>query len=181
MLITGVVMALGITEIISGWGRVIRSNATIALDWLHAAWTICFLFGFLGYWIGMWAYVDIPLVHVSQSLFLVLPTLLMVLVAFAITPTIPSEGKFDIRDYYMRKRVPIFITAAFAGLFSFLADFVIAGQTLPLELLLFPSLAVAPAFTQRVWVHVLSLSTYILFVVATYSQTIDEMATRFVS
>ena len=181
MLITGVVMALGITEIISGWGQVIRSNATIKLDWLHMGWSMTFLFGYLGYWIGMWAYAEVPLVYVGQSLFLVLPTLLMVLVTFAITPVVPMQGQLNMRSYYMSKRKPIFVTAAIAGLMSQLADYVIAGYAVPLWVLGGIVLVVAPAFTKALWVHALALAIYSAFVLFTYAPTMDQMSTRFTS
>ena len=39
MMIAAVVVAVGMTEIIGGWGRLMRTRAAVAPDWLHIGWS----------------------------------------------------------------------------------------------------------------------------------------------
>lgn len=126
MVVAGVVVAIAMSEIVGGWGRMLRSSAEIEFDWLHFGWSLAVLFFALIYWIGMWPYADADLVYMGQVWFLIIPTLFLVLVAFAITPELPSSGSFRMRDYYLSHRRKIFGSFAVYIVLSQAADFVIA-------------------------------------------------------
>ena len=86
MMIASVVVAIGMTEIVGGWGRMARTSAHVKFDWLHFGWTLVILLWLIQYWIGMFTYVDLQIDYVIEVQFLVIPTLFGVLAAFAITP-----------------------------------------------------------------------------------------------
>jgi len=162
MMIASVVVAVGMTEIVGGWGRMVRSPARISYDWLHFGWTLYVLLFAIQYWIGMWSYHSLEISYVGQVYFLVIPTIFVVLAAYAITPDVPLEGEFDVRRYYMQKRVGVFLPLAAFSLTAWLADLVIAGiDSVEIS---FMVLAVLGAIsmgilvvTERLWVHWLIL------------------------
>ena len=162
MMISAVVVAVGMTEIVGGWGRLMRTRAVVKTDWLHLGWSIWILVILIQYWIGMWAYNQLHIEYIGQIFFLIIPTLFGVLAAFAITPDVPMVGELDVREYYWAKRKAVFLPLAAFVVLSFVADLVIAGVdkiefysmiTYVVGMLVLILLTIS----QRVWVHVLVL------------------------
>ena len=92
MMIASVLIAVGMAEIVGGWGRMARSPAKVKFDWLHFGWSLLILLVAVSYWLGMWAYVDVPMEYVGEIYFLVIPTLFLVLASFAITPDVKNSN-----------------------------------------------------------------------------------------
>lgn len=170
MMIAAVVIAIGMTEIVGGWGHLARTRASVSFDWLHFCWTLYILLFSIEYWIGMWSYAGAPFKYAFQIYFLVVPTLFLVFSAFAITPAVPHSGKLNVREYYMAKRLLVFLPLGVFSLFAPLADLVIVGAKAadPELILLFPftALLLLPAFTTRVWLHALVLGILSLNLIA---------------
>ena len=159
MMIASVVVAVGLSEIVAGWGRLLRSdNPSIKFDWIHIGFSLIFLLGFINYWTGMWSYHPLELKYTGQIAFLVLPSLFIVLAAYAISPAVPESGPLDCRDYYLRKRKAIWFSWGTFVLSSQVADRVIAGlDTFSINgLLIFLPMALVAfvlGVTSRSWVH----------------------------
>ena len=128
MMVAAVVIALGLSQIVGGWGLLLRANEReIRFDWLHLGMSIMIAMGMLQYWVGMWAYEPIELEYGFQVALLVVPSFFLVIAACAISPDPELLGKNSCRHYYMSRRVAIFLPLAFASLLSVLADGAIAG------------------------------------------------------
>lgn len=169
MMIASVVVAIGMTEIAGGWGRMVRTPAHVNSDWLHLGWTIYILLLAIQYWIGMWSYNQLEIPYVGQIYFLVIPTIFLVIAAYAITPDVPLEGELDVRDYYLANRTGVFLSLAMFSVAAWIADLVIAGlQQLEIEFMIMSLLVAAGlvvlVFTKNVWVHTGILGLSILFV-----------------
>ncbi len=158
-MIASVVVAVGLAEIVAGWGRLLRSEKVeIKYSWIHIGFTLIFLFSFISYWTGMWSYHPLELNYKGQVAFLVIPSLFIVLAAYAISPDLPDSGTLDCAEYYMSKRQAIWFSWGAFVLLSQLADRVMAGlatfslaglmQFLPLALVAF-----VLGVTKRTWVH----------------------------
>lgn len=128
MMIAAVVVAVGMTEIVGGWGRLIRTRSAVKPYWLHLGWTILILSSLIQYWIGMWSYSELQIERLGQIFFLIIPSLFGVLAAFAITPDVPDDGQLILRDYYWTKRTAIFLPLAAYFVTALVADFVIIGM-----------------------------------------------------
>ena len=127
MMIAAVVVAVGMTEIVGGWGRLMRTRSAVKPYWLHLGWTILILSSLIQYWIGMWSYSELQIERLGQIFFLIIPSLFGVLAAFAITPDVPDDGQLILRDYYWTKRTAIFLPLAAYFVTALVADFVIIG------------------------------------------------------
>ena len=127
MMIAAVVVAVGMTEIVGGWGRLMRTRVVVKPDWLHLGWTVVILFSLIQYWVGMWSYNQLPIDYMGQIFFLIIPTLFGVLAAFAITPDVPMEQELDVREYYWAKRRAVFLPLAAYVAMALIADLVIVG------------------------------------------------------
>ena len=159
-MIAAVVVAVGMTEIVGGWGRLMRTRAVVKTDWLHLSWTILILFSLLQYWIGMWSYHELQIDRMDQIFFLIIPSLFGVLSAFAITPDVPMEGELVIREYYWTKRTAIFLPLAAYVAAALIADLVIVGienvglgETIPY--VVGAAMISSLILSKRVWFHTL--------------------------
>jgi hypothetical protein len=160
-----VVIAMAITEIFAGWGRLLRANVAPLIDWLHLGWSLIVVLYAIQYWVSIWPYHEIEFTYIYQVWSLIFPALFIVLVAYAITPDINREEALDLRDYYLSRRAPIFL-----GLSAFFASgqmtfILILGTDFRLESSIVVIMAALPAFTQRVSIHAVIMSINLLIVV----------------
>lgn len=128
MVLAAVVVAVAMTEIVGGWGRLLRTDATIEADWLLLGWTCYVLLASMVYWVGMLPYETFEFVYMGQIWLLVIPSLFLVLVAFALTPNVPTQGRLDLRAYYLSKRRHVFFSLSAFILMGWLADAAITGS-----------------------------------------------------
>ena len=118
----------------------------------------------------MWSYNQLEITYVGQIYFLVIPTVFLVIAAYAITPDVPLEGVFDVRDYYLANRIGVFLPLAMFSVAAWIADLAIAGlERLEIGFMIM-SLLVATgmvilAMTKRIWVHTGILGISILIVI----------------
>ena len=160
MVLSGFVIAIAMTEVVGGIGRQIRTRATVEFDWLHLGWSFVALVILMLSWTSLWPYREFEFVYLAQIWMLVIPTLFLVVVAYALSPNVPETGKFNVREYFLAKRIPIFVGLSLATLMGSVAETVIVG-TKSLSSLMTP-LAFSAAFlvlaiTRSVLVHAIGL------------------------
>lgn len=159
MALASVVIAIALTEIFAGWGRLLRTHIVPHIDWLHLSWTLVIVLYAIQYWVGIWPYREIEFIYIYQVWFLIFPTLFIVLVSYAITPDIDPDTNLDLRDYYMSRRAPIFIGLAAFLATAQIADVIILGTNLSWTSFALVIISLLPAFTQRISIH----STVMIF------------------
>ncbi|MGR8950427.1 MAG: hypothetical protein ACU84Q_20480 [Gammaproteobacteria bacterium] len=127
MIIASVLVAIGLTEVVGWWGQLLRSDKPIEVSRIHLGWSVVFVCNVVLYWSGFWAYNDVELTSFGQIWMLLLPTLFLILVAFALTPGTTNE-EAERGGYFERKRSKIFgCWAAFCFL-AVLADVAIVDS-----------------------------------------------------
>ena len=174
MMIAAVVVAVGMTEIVGGWGRLMRTRVVVKPYWLHLAWTTIILFSLIQYWTGMWSYSGVPIEGMVQILFLIMPSLFGVLAAFAITPDVPMEGELIVHDYYWAKTKAVFLPLAAYVATALIADLVIVGldEIEIVEAISYvggAAMLSSLAFMNKQWIHATGLSgwaAYLIFSLA---------------
>ena len=186
MMIAAVVVAVGMTEIVGGWGRLMRTRAVVKADWLHLGWSIWILAVLIQYWIGMWAYNQLQIDYMGQIFFLIIPTLFGVLAAFAITPDVPMVGELDVREYYWAKRTTVFLPLAAFVLLSYVADLVIVGvDKVGFDLLFIHGvgmvLLILLTITKRLWFHVSVLSGMAVYTIVSLLKHSSYLDTKWAS
>lgn len=180
MMIAAVVVAVGLSEILAGWGRLIRSNDTTTKpDWLHIGFTLVIPFSFIDYWNGMWIYKDVQFVYFGQIAFLIIPSFFIVLTAYALSPNLDSDS-FDSRRYYLSKLKPIWLSYAGFIVTALLADLVIGGTVNhPVHELwgfvLGLSLVLVLAFTPKVWLQTLVLALMVAIMADKFFEDITAL------
>ncbi|PCJ27305.1 MAG: hypothetical protein COA96_03725 [SAR86 cluster bacterium] len=172
MAIASVVIAIALTEIFGGWGHLLRTHILPKIDWLHLCWTLVVVLYAIQYWVGIWPYLNVEFRYIYQVWFLIFPTLFIVLVSFAITPDIDPDENFNLREYYLSRRGPIFFGLAAFLAMAQLADLIIPGVSfeytnpssyLGVGLIV---IAIIPAVSKKIWMHTSVLIVNLLFVLS---------------
>ncbi|GJM13032.1 MAG: hypothetical protein DHS20C12_14350 [Pseudohongiella sp.] len=164
MALASVVIAIALTEIFAGWGRLLRTHIVPHIDWLHLGWSLVIVLYAIQYWVGIWPYREVEFIVIYQVWFLIFPTLFIVLVSYAITPDVDPDTSLDLRDYYLSRRTPIFIGLGAFLITAQLADVIILKTNLSWISFVLVVIALLPAFTKRISIHsvVLVFNLYIV-------------------
>lgn len=183
VILAGVVIGIAMAEIVSGWGKIVRTSSKLELDWLQFGWSVVILLNAMIYWVGIWPYADVGIQYLGQVYFLVVPTLFLVIISFAITPTDFTAGPFSFREYYMERRKPIFMFYAVFGVTSTAADYVAGVFYVSFSEIAF-NLAIILAnvylaFTRNVLIHGFVMIVFLVFAIAIGFASLDQMMERF--
>lgn len=106
-----IVLALGVSGVLSGWGDQIRFRDEVEHYPLHTAWGVLYLLVAVQAWWGLWRVNERTDWTFADNLLFLLPFLLLALLAYVLTPSIPG-GQRDIRHYYFRNAPWVFGIAA---------------------------------------------------------------------
>lgn len=166
MALASVVIAIALTEIFAGWGRLLRTHVVPRIDWLHLGWSLVVVLYAIQYWVGIWPFREIEFTVIYQVWFLIFPTLFIVLVSYAITPDVDPDTNLDLRDYYMSRRGPIFIGLAAFILTAQLADVIILGTSLNWQGISLAGIALFPALFKQISIHT-AVMVFNLYIVLT--------------
>jgi uncharacterized membrane protein len=94
-----IVLAFGVSDILSSWGEQIRMRKQIRHYWLHVVWTILALLLLIQAWWGLSQLQDRTDWLFTDNLILIFPNLILALIAFVLTPSV-KDGDADIKRYY---------------------------------------------------------------------------------
>ena len=94
-----IVMALGVSHVLSGWGEQIRNRTEVRHYWLHTAWGGMYLFAAIQAWWGMWLVRDLEDWSFLDVMMAIIPYSLLALMSHILTPSV-AEGHRDLRKYY---------------------------------------------------------------------------------
>lgn len=121
-----IVLALAISEVLSGWGRLIRERHRVRPDLLHLVWSVLVLLMLLQLWWGTWQYRHLTFERFGALLLLVAPSLAMVLATFVLMPH--GERALDLRRHYLESRRWFFGIAAVSIVLLILVDAFVGHQ-----------------------------------------------------
>ena len=89
--IISIVIAFGISDILSSWGEQIRLRSSIRPYRLHLAWTVLLLLAMILAWWSLWVLRSRPEWTFPGYLMLIIPYLTLALIAYVLTPEL-AEG-----------------------------------------------------------------------------------------
>ncbi len=157
--LTSIVLALGVTHLLSGLGKILQHRGWVTLYWVHLLWTFnVFLFLLLDWWIlYRWSGQQ------TWSFFLFIFVLLTPIVSFLLTVLlIPEkiEDGLDLKLHFDRNRTWFFVLGALLppldALDTYLKGvqhFIDQGVIYPITIGLLFILMVIAASTSRRWYH----------------------------
>ena len=153
--LTSIVLALGITRLLTGLGRLLQARSRVRIYWVHLLWTLnVFLFLVLNWWILFrWS------TQHEWSFFLFLFVLLSPTVAFLLTVLLmpdPFEEGFDPKQHFYNNHRWFFTLAALLPIIDAMdtllkgwAHFTAQGPLYVLTILLLFILNIVAALVRR--------------------------------
>ena len=106
------VVAFGVSDILSSWGEQVRLRRQIRHYALHTAWSVLLLIAMMQVWWSLWILRDRMEWTFVEYMVLMLPYLTLALMAYIMTPKFDDEEK-DIKRYYFDNSRWIFALGAF--------------------------------------------------------------------
>ena len=174
MSFASVVLAIAVTEIFGGWGKLARSSQPIRWSGLWVGWSAVLVGLIMMYWSGMWPYRDASFSEGYRVAWLVVPTFLLVILCFLFSPEPdPVSDEIDLAARYWQIAPRAFSVLALFMISAGIADALISGQgpfgpappfflqVLPPVLLL---LVVACSRSSAAWLHVVTLAGFAVLV-----------------
>ena len=166
--IVSIVIAFAISELMAGWGRVLRHQPSARHDWMFSGWSVGMLLLAVLHWSGLWLYEDVPFTSLWQLFLLLLPPLLLVAAAFLMAPNPVVGEHLELRAHFERIARPAFLLLAAFSLLSLFADWFVARES-PLDWFSLhglgnTALLIAAALSERVWVRAVALAVLWAFI-----------------
>ena len=129
--LVSIVIAYAMSEVLSGWGQMIRMRDRVRLYPLHLGWSILSVLLMVQWWWGgFWKYREAADLGYFDFLAVLSEPILLVLMAFVLTPHPGELGGRDLRAEYFRNRRWIFGLAALLLVELALVDAVVGHQPL---------------------------------------------------
>lgn len=168
--LTSIVLALGVTHLLTGLGKLLQHRGQIKLYWVHLLWTLnVFLFLLLDWWIlYRWSSQQ------TWTFFLFVFVLLTPIVAFLLTVLLIPEKIQDVIDlkvHFDQNRRSFFLLGALLppldALDTYLKGwqhFVDQGVIYPITILLLFILMLTAAFTSRRRFHAFFACFFLIYI-----------------
>jgi len=161
--IVSIVIAFALSELMAGWGRILRHHQRPRIDWLFAAWSVGILLLGVLHWSGLWLYASVPFETLPQLFALLAPPLLLVPLAFLLSPDPKADVSFDLGAYFRDISRPTLLLVAAFTILSLVADVAVGGVSLfSIEIawsLGFVGLLVAAAVSRSEKLGIVALAT----------------------
>ncbi len=170
-----VVLAIALTEMLGGWGRLIRSRLPIRWSGLWIGYSLAVVSIIIMYWSGMWPYRDQSFREGYKIYWLAIPTFFLVVLGYLLSPEPDDDAdEVDLEARYWQISPRMFPLLALIFVGSVLADVIIMGEprvsasqpdrgifTIPVQILVL-SLIVSAGFIKKPWLHWVILALMVL-------------------
>lgn len=123
-----IVIAFGLSEIVTGWGRLLRHRGRVRTYWVHSGFSVLLLLLLIQYWWGIWSYRLVEDWSFFGLIALVSSSLTLALISFVLFPAVDGDRDLDLRAYYYGHARLVFGLVAATLLLMALADAGVGGQ-----------------------------------------------------
>jgi hypothetical protein len=129
LIITSVIYALAVAQILAGISRIAQSSSTIRLFLPHTAWVLnLFIFIFLIWW-ASWEFRAVQWTFPQYAYMLVAPTLLFFACSLLV-PTVLADAEVRMEEHFYRIRRPLFASYFLAALAASIDGNLLADEPL---------------------------------------------------
>ncbi|MEN8161218.1 MAG: hypothetical protein ABFS41_14190 [Myxococcota bacterium] len=128
--LVSIVIALGISEVVSTWGRLLRNRARVRFYGLHAFWTLFVVVLMVQMWWGFWNFRTVESWTFLALLGVVIECIVMVLSALVLLPTVEAREPIDLRQHYFAQCRLFFLLGCLLVLQLTTLDLFVLGQPL---------------------------------------------------
>lgn len=166
--LVSIVVAIAITEILATWGRMIRLRRRVKPYWVHVGWMALVLLLAIQFWWSLWELREWPDWNFFQFLFLLMPFLTLVVLAFLMCPDLATADYETAEEYFYRNSSWTFGLASVFIVQLMVVNPVLRGETwlgLPNQIRGAALLSILPlAFSRSRRIHAgVVIACYVLF------------------
>jgi hypothetical protein len=169
MMFVSVVVAFAMSELLVGWGKLVRARERVTHPFFMIGWSVWLLAITNFHYLGFWEYGQVNFRTAAQMLLFLAPPILLVLVTFVFIPEVhySQKQKLNLEEHYFKIKNWFFVIFILFFIAASAADTLLPGfrETWPRRLvsniLIIPSLIVL-LFTRRKPVHGLVLGFNLL-------------------
>jgi hypothetical protein len=104
-----IVIALGLSEVMVCWGRLLQHRAQVRFSWLHAFWSALVVLLMIQYWWGFWNFRTVESWTLASLVSVVMETAMLVVCALLLTPGRSLSGRIDLEALYYEHARPLFV------------------------------------------------------------------------
>ena len=129
MTFASVILAIALSEMLGGWGRLIRSRLPVSWSGLWVGWSLFVIALTIMYWSGMWPYRDQSFSEGYKVFWLAVPTFFLVVLGYLLSPEPEDDAsEVDLSERYWLIAPRMFPLLASFLVCSTLADIIIMGE-----------------------------------------------------
>jgi len=110
--LVSIVLALGISEVLVCWARLIQHRQSVRFSWLHGYWTVFVLVLMVQFWWGYWNFRVLSEWTFLSLFLIVFETMLVVIASMLMTPGRSFEPGLDLEQLYFDNARPFFLVGA---------------------------------------------------------------------
>ncbi len=123
-----IVVALGLSELVSSWGDLLKHRRQTRFYWLHTFWSLFIVFLMIQFWRSVWNYRNVEDWTMAPLTAMVLQTLTLVLAAKMLSPRVDLNQRVDMKIHFHENTKVFFILASLLMVLLAINDVVILHQ-----------------------------------------------------
>lgn len=116
MVLNSIIIGIGLTELLSGFGRCLRTHKSVRWYWPHVLLSFLIFLAFIQTWWEYWGLSIHSIWGFGDVIWMLISPTFLFLIAFVMFPTDP-EG-IDLEDYYYEKSRLIWVLASITTISS---------------------------------------------------------------
>ncbi len=109
MMFVSVVVAFAMSELLMGWGRLVRARRRISNPAFMIGWSVWLLAITNFHYLGFWEYNIVDFRTAAQMLLFLAAPIMLVLVTFVFTPEVRYYQRLDLEEHYFKVKNWFFV------------------------------------------------------------------------
>lgn len=120
MVLVAMITALGIRELLVGWGTVLRDRGRVRVYWPHLLWTALTFLAYVQLWWGNVFDRNVVAANLIYFLFFLASPMIFYIITILLYPNLDLGEKIDLETHFFDKKTSICLLAALTpALFAF--------------------------------------------------------------
>jgi hypothetical protein len=110
LVMISVVMGLGVSNLLTGVGRLLQARQAVKLYWVPLTWVVLLFLLHVQVWWSIWRWHDYPSWNFATYVYILLLPIVLYLLAFIVLPNFETDEsrEVDLRTYYYHKKNGLF-------------------------------------------------------------------------
>jgi len=98
--LVSIVLAFGLSEVPTAWGRIIRHRQQLSISWPYVLVSVWVVLTIIMHWFGLWSYREVAFDRALYSFIVLSPSLVIALVCHILTPELEGSQSEQLEQHY---------------------------------------------------------------------------------